>query len=204
MDNRILIFASLLLLFSSGCHQSLKFLPLNDVFQETSHSCGASAAKSILLYYGIPSEEKEVIKTFGTSDSLGTSPEQMVAGFSRFGLNAMVKENAEIDDIISNLENGFPTLVAIQAWLVNYPPKDWANNWEDGHWLIVIGIDENKIYFEDPSLLGARGYLTIEEFKMRWHDYTGKPPCCDEKDRKYIYVTVTVRGNITPKLEHIN
>jgi len=31
----------------------------------------------------------------------------------------------------------------------------WANEWEDGHYMVVIGLDEKNVYFEDPSILAA-------------------------------------------------
>jgi uncharacterized protein len=86
-------------------------------------------------------------------------------------------------------------MVAIQAWLEKYPPSDWSQHWEDGHWVIVIGLGDRLIYLEDPSLLGARGWLTHEEFLARWHDYTGNPPCCDAEDRPWNQVSISVRGD---------
>lgn len=187
-----------------GCSGSTLILPLTDVQQETSYTCGASAAKSILLYYGIECTEEQIAKEFGTTESSGTSPEQLVIGFKKHGLEALIKENATLEDIYYNLGNNFPTLVAVQAWLENYPPKHWETTWEDGHWLIVLGMDDQNIYFEDPSLFGSRGYMSSEEFLNRWHDYTGEVPCCDASDKQYNHLIITVKGNQVKPYIHID
>jgi len=194
----------LLVILVQGCSHSISYLNLNDVQQETSYSCGASAARSILLYYGIVRSEKQIVEEFGTNESSGTSPEQLIMGFNKYGLEAIAKKNATLNDINKNLDEKYPTLVAVQAWLENYPPKNWENNWEDGHWLIVIGMDNQNIYFEDPSLLGSKGYMTKDEFLSRWHDYVGEIPCCDSLDTIYNHLMITVKGNPAEQIMHID
>ena len=85
-------------------------------------------------------------------------------------------------------------MVAIQAWLETDPPPDWSKNWEDGHWVIVIGMDDEKVYFEDPAILGSRGWLPQAEFLARWHDYQGEPPCDDAQDALLEQLSITVKG----------
>ncbi len=105
-----------------------------------------------------------------------------------------MKENTTLADLRANIKNKYPTMVAIQAWLDSYQPSDWNTNWEDGHWVIVIGLDDKNIYFEDPSLLGTRGWLTQAEFLARWHDYIGDAPCCDIYDKTFTQLSITVKG----------
>jgi len=35
---------------------------------------------------------------------------------------------------------------------------------------VVIGMDEENIYVEDPAILGSRGYIPLQEFLERWHE----------------------------------
>jgi len=51
-----------------------------------------------------------------------------------------------------------PVLVAIQAYRSDERIA-WEDCWDDGHYVVVIGYDQNNIYFEDPSLLGSVGYI---------------------------------------------
>jgi len=165
-----------------------------DVRQATSYTCGAACAQVILSYYGIDQREDRIAEQFGTTEDSGTSPDQLIAGFESYGLTAAMKEDTTLEYLSVNLQNKIPTMVAVQAWLETYPPSDWNQNWEDGHWVIVIGMDEDNIYFEDPSLLGTRGWMTQEEFLERWHDYIGDYPCCDEDDQPVNQLSISVTG----------
>jgi predicted double-glycine peptidase len=42
--------------------------------------------------------------------------------------------------------------------------------------MVVIGLDNETVFFEDPAMLGTRGTIPREEFISRWHDYAGNPP----------------------------
>lgn len=184
----------LLMLAVSGCAPKVTLLQLPDVRQATPYTCGVSASQAILMYYGIDAREGRLAEEFGTTEEAGTSPEQIIAGLASYGLTATIKENTTLEDLRANLKQGWPTMVAIQAWLETYPAPDWSKNWEDGHWVIVVGMDKEKVYFEDPSILGSCGWLTQTEFLARWHDYRGETPCCDAQDTPLEHLSITVNG----------
>lgn len=169
---------------------------LNVVYirQCTSYTCGVACAQAILYYYGTDKREDQLAEQFGTTKDAGTSPSQIVAGLESYGLVVTMKENTTLDDLRTNIKNKIPTMVAIQAWLDKYPSPDWSTNWEDGHWVIVIGLDDQNVYFEDPSLLGTRGWLTQADFLVRWHDYTGDAPCCGANDKTFTHLSISVKG----------
>lgn len=43
-------------------------------------------------------------------------------------------------------------IVAIQAWAEE--GVDYNNDWDDGHYVVVIGYDSDNMFFMDPSTLG--------------------------------------------------
>jgi predicted double-glycine peptidase len=184
------------MLILSGCSQNYgpNMLNVVDIRQSTSYTCGVASAQAILNYYGIDEGEDQLAEEFGTTEANGTSPSQIIAGLESYGLTATLKENTTLDDLRANITNKIPTMVAIQAWLDTYPAPDWNTNWENGHWVIVIGLDDQKVYFEDPLLLGTRGWLTQAEFLARWHDYSGAAPCCDANDQTWTYLSISVQG----------
>jgi predicted double-glycine peptidase len=50
----------------------------------------------------------------------------------------------------------------IQAWRKKEKlDKEWVDIWDNGHYVVVIGVDAKYIYFEDPSTLGGIGYILI-------------------------------------------
>lgn len=194
----------LLLLLASGCVSQVKLLPVPDVRQATDYTCGVAASQAILRYYGMDFREDLLASEFGTTEAAGTSPEQIVAGLQARGLTATIRENTTLEDLRVNLQQGWPTMVPIQAWHGTYPPPDWSKIWEDGHWVVVIGMDAEKVYFEDPALLGSRGWLTPAEFLARWHDYQGEPPCCDARDTLVEQLSITVKGSFIENAAYIH
>jgi uncharacterized protein len=191
-----------LLIFSStGCslNNKLRLLEIPDIRQCTSYTCGVSCAQAILNYYDIEERENILSEKFGSTEKDGTSPSQIKAGLESYGLVVTIKEDSTLGDLKKNINNKIPTMVAIQAWLDTYPPSVWNNNWGNGHWVIVIGMDDKNIYLEDPALLGSRGWVTLTEFLARWHDYTGDPPCCNENNKKWIHLSISVQGKL---IEH--
>jgi predicted double-glycine peptidase len=59
--------------------------------------------------------------------------------------------------------------------------------------VIVLGLDADSVYVEDPSLLGCRGIIPRAEFLERWHDYEGRPPF-DAGRRVYMRMGIFIEG----------
>lgn len=153
-----------------------------DLRQTTDYSCGASALQAVLVYWGIDSQETALIDQLNSTPEMGTSPENITAVATSFGLKAKTVENMSITDLKQYLQKKVPVIIDAQAWNGEYdqngnwidmPPADWSTVWEDGHYMVVIGLDDKNVYLEDPSLIGTRGYIPIDEFVSRWHDYRG-------------------------------
>jgi len=193
------ILLTVILIVSGCCHTHVpklsNMINIVDTRQATSYTCGVASVQAILNYYGIDKREDQLTEQFGATEAAGTSPSQIIAGLESYGLAVTMKEHTTLDDLRANVQNKIPTIVAIQAWLDEYPPhQDWSKIWEDGHWVIVIGLDDKNVYFEDPSLLGTRGWLTHAEFLARWHDYVGDAPCCDADDKIVTHLSISVKG----------
>jgi predicted double-glycine peptidase len=123
----------------------------------------------------------------------GTRPENIVRAAREFGLTAELREGLGLEDLEAALRKGTTAIVNIQAWREGQD-KPWAETWEDGHYVILLGMDAANMYFEDPSLLGTRGVIVRREFLDRWHDYEGEPPL-DAQDRKYVHMAIFIRGD---------
>jgi len=85
-------------------------------------------------------------------------------------------------------------IIDFQAW-GDPEGKDYTEEWEDGHYGIAVGYDQNSLYIEDPSLLGTVGFLTHDEFLARWHDYEIE----DGKRREYRNMGIVVTGDTEPQ-----
>lgn len=138
------------------------------VRQQTNYSCGAQALRTIAKYFQVgPDSEKDFIKLCHTSTEKGTTPANLAKAGLKIGLHTALKQGMTLKELISYIKQGIPVVCNMQAWgeKEDYP-KD-----ESGHYIVAIGFDDSKIYFEDPSIDNPdRGYLSYEEFEKRWHD----------------------------------
>ena len=116
------------------------------------------------------------------------------------GLEAELKENLTLEAINASVSRGIPVIVDCQAWKSPAAGNlTWADDWEDGHWMVILGMDEKNVYVEDPYILGSRGFMSRQEFEERWHNLRG----WSESDTvKQIHLGIFVRGErpATPRL----
>ena len=142
-------------------------IDLPSVRQSKNFDCGAAALRSIAEFFKAgPDKEQEYIKLVNATHEKGSTPIAVMAGAKKIGLQAEMHKKMTIRQLISFLEQKKPVICAIQAWgdKKTYPDR------KSGHYVIAIGYDNQKIYFEDPSLQGKRGFLSHHDFNKRWHD----------------------------------
>ena len=86
------------------------------------------------------------------------------------GFRVEAGQNWTIGDLKCQVSEGNPVIVLLQAWANEYKsPKDWRNDYDDGHYAIVIGYSKDVIFFEDPYSF-HRTWLKEKELLARWHD----------------------------------
>ena len=148
-------------------------LPVPLIAQSTSYSCGAAALMSTLLYWntGYDSDESALFPLLGTTPERGTPPDAIARVADSFGLHASLSENLTEDDLRLALERGETVIMDLQAWRAEGSTTPWAANWEDGHYVVLVGLDRAYAYVMDPSAFGAYAYVPLSELPDRWHDY---------------------------------
>ncbi len=171
---------------------NLALFSMPDTRQSTEYSCGAAAMQAVLGYWGRDIGEEDVREMLNTNEVSGTYPDDIIRVAKALGLQAEYKENMSMADLENHVAEGIPVIVDCQAWRsVSQYNESWADTWHNGHWLVVIGIDENNVTLEDPYILGDRGIMSREEFLARWHNVRG----LDETDTgKQIHMGIAVRG----------
>ena len=184
---------------------NLALFSMPDTRQSTEYSCGAAAMQAVLGYWGRDIGEEDIREMLNTNEEFGTYPDDIIRVANALGLQAEYKENMSMADLENYVAQGIPVIVDCQAWRsVSQYNESWADTWYNGHWLVVIGIDENNVTLEDPYILGDRGLMSREEFLARWHNVRG----LDETDTgKQIHMGIAVRGElpaITSGFRHID
>ncbi len=173
--------------------ESALFSGIPDVRQSTNYTCGAAALQAVLAYWGTSEREDRLVARLHCTPELGTHPDDIVRVAREFGLRAELREGLKLDDLEAALSKGVTVIVDLQAWRQSQN-RPWTEIWDDGHYMVLLGMDRKNLYFEDPSLLGSRGYIPRQEFLERWHDYEGLPPL-KVTDRAYVHMAIFIQGD---------
>jgi predicted double-glycine peptidase len=145
-----------------------------DVRQSTDYSCGAASTQAVFSHWGIDLREGVLMQELGTSEANGTTPGSILRVAAEHGLAADMRTNMTLADLQDALSRNIAVIIVGQAWTENHSANfTWADDWVDGHYMVVIGLDAQNVYLEDPAILGARGVIPREEFLDRWHDDGG-------------------------------
>lgn len=150
----------------------MELLPVQP-FQETLHAsaCGPATLKMLLTYWNLPGNEKtdmELAKECGTDPALGTSNEQFLETAARFGFASDVKTGATFDDIQASLDKKIPVVV---DWFTPGRKEYPEGEMPDGHYSIVVGLDAENIYLQDPEV-GRLRTISRKQFFRVWFDFT--------------------------------
>lgn len=130
------------------------------------YDCGPTALQSVFLYYGIEMRLDELLAELNTQEE-GTHPTKMIAALKAHGLEP-TEGHFSIPDLRDYITKDMPVILLLQAW-AGRPNVDWATDYADGHYVVAIGYDDERVIFEDPWVY-HRTYLPYKELETRWHD----------------------------------
>ena len=148
-----------------------RLLPVPLISQARPWSCGAAALMASLVYFGVFDDAESVLDVnLRVNPEDGTSVASIVSEAQRFGLKAAARTELTLDDVGRELARGVIVIAAIQAWPTDRI-ADWRTDWEDGHYVVVVGLSNDRVYVMDPSVRTGYAYLDRSEFLTRWHDY---------------------------------
>ena len=178
---KVLLVASFVFTFTARADVKIPPGLLMDVplvRQSTNYSCGPAALLAVLSYYGFENHlETELMQMAGTTVKDGTDIDKLTEVANRIGLKASWRSELTLADLRTSLAKKNPVIVALQAWPDKPSTVPFSEQFDDGHYVVVIGLDaENNaenIFFEDPAYLGGRGHIPLPEFIERWHDLVG-------------------------------
>ena len=147
-------------------------LNVPNIVQPTSNTSGPAALQAVLSYYGMDINVDQLVNSTNTTQN-GTVPLNIVKTASQLGFTSQVQENMTLVGLQKLVDQGIPVIVYIQAVQNNSTSTsniNWTNDQNNGQYMVVIGIDNNNVYLEDPAIIGSRGYIPNQQFLDRWHD----------------------------------
>lgn len=148
------------------------------VRQQTGYSCGPAALGAVLKYFGVwDGTEQQLYQLVNTSVEEGTLPEDLAAGARHFGLGATVETSMTLARLDTLLASGHLVILELQAWRdAERQTTPWRDTWNDGHYVVLVALDEQRAYFMDPSTAGAYTFVPRSELQERWHDINPARP----------------------------
>ena len=161
----------------------MKFLNFPEERQTYDYDCWAKATQYVLNYYGIDVRENLVMKIAKTTKE-GTSIWGIERVVNKYWLTAMT-EKMTIAKIEHYIDKKIPVIVVLQA-RTDKKHNDRKKDWIDGHYVVAIGYDKTKMYFEDPASI-FRTYLFFKEFTERRHDR-------DVDGKEYYHYGIAIYG----------
>jgi predicted double-glycine peptidase len=179
-----------------------QFRLLNRSRQITDYSCGASALRAVLSYWGKDIDEAQLMGLLRTNSDVGTNPEDIASGARSLGFDAEVIENLALDHLERLTGDGIPVIALAQVWLSEgEPDRPLADIWDNGHYVVVLGVDSDHVYFQDPFIQMSKAFVPRQTFEDHWHQVMGGDL---ERNPKLIHLGIIVRGQrpAKPKVDH--
>lgn len=141
-------------------------------FQETLHAgmCGPASLKMVLDYYGVDRSEGELASLTSATIGLGTDAARIVQAAELLGFRAAVKDESTFADIEEWMEKKVPIIV---DWFTRGRSDYSDSEVADGHYSVVVGIDAEYIYLQDPEIGGMRT-IARDDFMRVWFDFSGE------------------------------
>lgn len=124
--------------------------------------CGPTSLAMALEFYGVDKPTVKVAKETKTLSQSGgwqgTYCGNILAAAKSNGFKgSYMKENLTIDSLKKITESGKPVIANVNT----------QGYWGSGHYMVVTGVKDGKVYVNDPWLGGQRAY-SFSSFKAQW------------------------------------
>jgi len=140
-------------------------------FQETLRKsyCGPASLKMVLDYYGVRRTEKELAKMAEWNKVLGIDDKGIKKTAEKLGFKVIIKNNSNYKDIQNWLNKDIPIIV---NWFTRGRNDYSESETADGHYSVIVGLDDKFIYLQDPEM-GKLRKIKRDDFMRVWFDFKG-------------------------------
>jgi hypothetical protein len=115
-----------------------------------------------------------------------------VQGARALGFEAEAKENLTLDEVAQFTANGAPMIALGQFWRSQRNSAATVeDDWENGHYIVVLGVDEESVYFQDPYIRMSKAFVPRGRFETHWHQVMGGDLA---RNRKLVHLGIFVRA----------
>jgi predicted double-glycine peptidase len=132
--------------------------------------CGPASLKIVLNYYGIDKQEEDIAKLCKVKKGLGVDDKCIKTTAEKLGFKVAIKNNNSFKDVEKWLKKDVPVIV---NWFTRGRTDYGDSSVADGHYSVVMGLDDNYVYLQDPEL-GSMRKIERDDFMRVWFDFKGK------------------------------
>lgn len=140
----------------------MPLLPVNHIPQQRAGECLAACAAMVLEYLSVPADYSALVAQLRLHPRIG-GPFRNLRHLESLGVKVLI-EQGEINLLRSYLENGLPPIALVDTAQLPY----WMER--TSHAVVVVGIEDNQIYLNDPAFPDAPKVIPTDEFELAWID----------------------------------
>jgi ABC-type bacteriocin/lantibiotic exporter with double-glycine peptidase domain len=135
-------------------------LPVTHQKQRQQSDCLAACAAMALDYLQVPFDYARLLRLLEVNES--GSFFTKLRNLATWGLSVLI-DQGNLEALTRHLESGLPPLVDVRTGqLKSYWSVDTF------HVVVLIGIDEESVYLNDPYFEAAPQRISIAEFLLAW------------------------------------
>lgn len=140
---------------------SFVLLPVDHIAQHETGECLAACAAMLLNYIGVSLDYKRLVRLLRIRESAGT-PFFNIRELTKQSISVTYKQGT-IEELYDHLVSGRPCIASVQTRELPY----W-NDISSHHAVVVVGMDQESIYLNDPELTFAPVKVSLGDFDLAW------------------------------------
>jgi ABC-type bacteriocin/lantibiotic exporter with double-glycine peptidase domain len=134
-------------------------LPVSHQPQQQQADCLAACARMVLHYLQVPVDYQRLTRLLRL-DAIGT-PFRNLQHLESLGLEIRITEG-DMLKLRRHLDSGLPVIAAVDTAQLAY----WSET--SSHAVVIVGLDEQFVYVNDPDLADAPQKIALAEFELAW------------------------------------
>ena len=138
-------------------------LPVNHVQQRYQSDCLATCVDMVLRFFNTAIAYRRLLKVLKTDPTVGT-PFSNIVNLRQLRLT-VVYQQGDLAQLHTFVDNGWPVIVPVETRELPY----WHE--QSNHAVVVIGMDAQAIYINDPAFASAPLQVPRGDFDLAWLEH---------------------------------